>query len=100
MFRIKVQPLRDRLPGLLHDLLETICSCTLFLYCDLLTYAHAVRRNIDFLAIDRDVAMHNKLSCLRAGITDAHAIHDIIESALQQAKACTHPSRHAALQPG
>ena len=53
---------------------------------DLVALANSVAGNVHALAIDLDVAMANKLSCLGAGGGPARAVHDIVETEFKKAE--------------
>jgi hypothetical protein len=56
----------------------------LFAHGNHIAHLHQVRRNVDSHAIDRDGLVGHQLARFGAGGTEAHAIHDVVQAALQQ----------------
>src|SRR6185437_692377 len=55
----------------------------LFVNGDLIALDHEVRRNVHFLAIDRQMSVTNNLASFRAGVRETGTVSDVVEAALE-----------------
>src|SRR5262249_49788856 len=55
----------------------------LVLDADLISDLDLVRRNVDFLSVDADVAVERELTRLRLGAGEAGAVDNVVETALE-----------------